>query len=144
MKRYLNFINESKILKNKILTKEQVKKAYSSYVNWDLISDIKQLSLDYLDLGLELNLLVMSEDGSIFYSIIFSHEKNESGWSEQTKVNTEGIYYYMFFTSKLNPNITSLILRNSTNELRDIISEMYPNDRIEASHHYYDDMVNNS
>ena len=61
-------------------------------------------------------------------------ENNDSFYTTSIDINTEGIYYYIFFAMK-TPN--TLLLKNSTNALRDQISEIYPNEKIVASHHYY-------
>lgn len=108
-------------------------------INWDMINMAKDLSLDYLDEGLELNILVLASRWSgsgklqVYYEG-FSHNVNTKKWykyfPEKMEIVTDGVLHYRFNlreTKSGNP-VSRCQLYN--HELYSQLSEIYQNEII--------------
>ena len=108
-------------------------------VNWDMINVAKDLSLDYLDEGLDLNIQVLasitSTAGKIqVYYEGFSHNSSTQKWykyfPEKMKIVTDGVLQYRFSlreTKSGNP-VSRCELYNY--ELSQKLSEIYKSELI--------------
>ena len=120
--RYLKSINEHS------------KDYLNSIINWEMIADAKELSLDYLDQGMILTIYVLN-DGMLLYIEIYSHDLNdvEKVWDERIIVYKFDIRYKFFLSEYVDgddyhkPTENCYIFKN---ELVDILKEMYPDEKI--------------
>ena len=106
-------------------------------INWDMINVAKDLSLDYLDEGLDLNIQVLASitAGKIqVYYEGFSHNSSTQKWykyfPEKMKIVTDGVLQYRFSlreTKSGNP-VSRCELYNY--ELSQKLSEIYKSELI--------------
>jgi hypothetical protein len=119
------------------LSKEDVKNVFESYINWDLISDTKHLSMEYLDDGLDLVIIIkykLSEDFNLVenvWSLDLSHEKEVSSWHlpsdnvyELEPIDSKSIEYFIYLRKDYD------LQRNETVDIIESILSRYPNANI--------------
>lgn len=107
-------------------------------IDWDMIQDIKDISLEYLDNGMQLLIYVeyylMSKYGEYstetMYVISFSHDKNLT--DEEYRGDDCGIEIKDFNLQKIKYNVnlhkeSGILDVKATNELRNRIRLAYPN-----------------
>ena len=129
----LNKFNES-ILDN-MWTPEQTKKAFTPFINWDLIADAKEISLDYLDKGCSLSIFVnynkyANETDSIYFKT-FNHENEYIPvWQRifPVNVNPRNIKY-RFRIHHDEYHVRHFEMDEI--EMSSILSKMYPNENID-------------
>ena len=90
-------------------------------INWDLINDAKDLALDYLDGGLELEYKI-DYNGLTVLSGVYSHNKDKQTWSgskfennvelDNEKLVVEKISNYNIMASKKRIQLIEAIKRN--------------------------------
>ena len=120
------------------ITFDSIKEELTGLVNWELIQDAEDASLDYIDIGDTLYIYV-SYGLRYFYSIEFNHSVNKNEWRR-------AIANWMVFntTDKLKSDMISYVINLSKSskhdidyrngdELRNLLSEMYPDEKIKAS-----------
>ena len=131
-----------------ILSTDEVKDKFTPYINWEMIEDIKDMSLEYLDnnliLDIEIFYDITPKDWSTvheltIYSMEYSHDIKSCSvdWHLIYEVVGEvirgNIVYKVFLFKKVyqwQPNNTS-VAKNETNELISRLEEAYPNINIE-------------
>jgi len=101
----------------------------SKFINWDLISDAKELSLDYLDEGLCLLINVRGDtifgDGILFYKESFSHDPARL---RKEYINTRLITKHLKYKFVLIDN--NMMFDSRCDEFVNILKEIYPNEKI--------------
>ena len=112
------------------LTGGDIKSIYTSWINWEMIQDIKDMALEYIDMNMELNITILPDDG---YSasrwvctISFNHNLNDIVWYEglDRLGHKEGIHYYcQLWCSKFDST-------KYQSELISRIRESYPDENI--------------
>lgn len=124
-------------------------------INWDLVGNAKDLSLDYLDEGYYLNIQVLVEDFPEFsdlfgeeegvngtrhlvYSETFSHDFNNKEYKKFFPVNTkfikeskELVYRFTFgLTERPNIYVYHKHQVKMNEELKTKLEEMFPNEKL--------------
>jgi len=148
-------IDETKIVKK--ITKELAEESFKDFVNWDLIEDLKDLSLEHIDNGYTLSYNIIYEkpynvyNGEKYYthneigvlSGIFNHTIDKvtylstSGPDKSHLLNIDSRYIkykIKLFTREL---LTSDEYKKGfeySNEILEIIKSMYPNEKISCIH----------
>ena len=118
------------------MSRVQVEELFSPYMNWDMIADAKDMSLEYLDKGLELEMIV-TVNHIIIYEMYFSHnDSNSSQWCSTNQYDVNHIDYYFDFSSPSNryksyPLDTSL--EEDLSGFLDRLKEVYPSEKIHKS-----------
>jgi len=141
--KYLKFFEA---LPKILIPKEEIEKFCTPLVNWDLIYDIKDISLDFLDNGYELYLSVdyyYKYYLSSLFCIQFNHQINITKWHDLTNIiksedftldyyKNVNFSYRFALTKKWNysKNKGGYYTKES-NQILDIIKEMYPNEEID-------------
>ena len=115
---------------------KQVEELFSPYINWEMIQDVKDLSLEYLDKGITLELYI-SVDEVVIYEMYFNHDINKSNykWNRTQQDDVDAIeYYFDFLPVKRMDNTFSVEMRREVNEdlfeFVDILKSMYPDEKI--------------
>jgi len=126
------------------LSKDDVKNVFESYVNWNLISDAKELCLEYLDEGLDLVILIKynipKEDRQknpnfylveTFWSLDLSHKKQISSWHlpsdniyELEPIDPKSIEYFIYLRKNYD------LQRNETVDFIESLLNRYPDANI--------------
>ena len=120
--KYLRRINESNI-----------EELFSPIIDMNIIYDMKDMALEYLDNNKVMRLNILYPIGTIptinifIYSVAFSHEKCIEGWNKSTDINQ------IIDESKL---LYNLVIsddgsyyredKQSTKELRERLKDVYP------------------
>ena len=126
-------------------------------INWQLVENAKDLSLDYLDEGYYLNIQVLIEDFPEFsdlfgeeegvngtrhlvYSESFSHDFNNKEYGKFFPVNTkfikeskELVYRFTFNVDRSRQNLMTSYLSNTekmNGELKTKLEEMFPTEKL--------------
>jgi hypothetical protein len=122
-------------------------------INWDLVENAKDLSLDYLDEGYYLNIQVLIEDFPEFSDLFgengtrhcvyferFSHDFNNKEYKKFFPVNTkfikeskELVYRFTFSVDRSRQSLMTSYLSNTdkmNKELKDKLEEMFPNEKL--------------
>jgi hypothetical protein len=103
-------------------------------INWQMINMAKDLSLDYLDKGLELSIQVIASitpaAGKIqVYYEHFSHKSNSTKWykyfPEKMKIVTDGVLQYRFSLRETNSGNPVSRCELYNYELSQKLSEIY-------------------
>ena len=110
---------------------------FKNLINWEMIQEAKDLSLEYLDKGLLLRIDVFN-NRHLLYQEIFSHDKSElvCRWVNNIYKTTAFTYkFYLFdsFLSAVDPNhkgVPSTISLECRDELVEILKEIYPEEII--------------
>lgn len=110
------------------------------YINWNMIEDAKEISLEYLDEGytLYINIVNIATNQKI-YGIMYNHDVSIGRWKITNKITNRNIHYYdndkfigYFFSIQKNEKSNFQYLNEFSNQLID----MYPN--------YWIDNINNN
>lgn len=108
-------------------------------INWQMINMAKDLSLDYLDKGLELSIQVIASitpaAGKIqVYYEHFSHKSNSTKWykyfPEKMKIVTDGVLQYRFSLRETNSGNPVSRCELYNYELSQKLSEIYKSELI--------------
>jgi hypothetical protein len=126
-------------------------------INWELVENAKDLSLDYLDEGYYLNIQVLIEDFPEFsdlfgeeegvngtrhlvYFETFSHDFNNKEYKKFFPVNTkfikeskELVYRFSFNVDRSRQNLMTSYLSNTdkmNGELKTKLEEMFPTEKL--------------
>lgn len=108
-------------------------------INWQMINIAKDLSLDYLDEGLELSIQILASKFSgeqkinVYYEQ-FSHKSNYIKWykyfPEKMKIVTDGLLQYKFTLKETTSGKPVSRCQMYNSELYDQLSEIYKNETI--------------
>ena len=108
-------------------------------INWQMINMAKDLSLDYLDEGLELSIQILASKFSgeqkinVYYEQ-FSHKSNYIKWykyfPEKMKIVTGGLLQYRFMLRETTSGKPVSRCQMYNSELYDQLSEIYKNETI--------------
>ena len=127
--KYLKSINEVGSYIGHMTSSEKVKDIFTPFINWDLIEDVKDMSLEYIDLDMTLNLSVKQNDVWI-YAVLFNHNMNDVTWFNVNMYNITPIqsggdlkYQLELCTNLFDTKVYDLELINRA-------SEAYPNENI--------------
>lgn len=107
----------------------------SQFINWKMISDIKDMSLEYIDEGYTLHIFVFYTMNNGISAktmrLTFNHKQSDIDWGIHRDIEKkENIYYKVRLISKKAGNF---ILNNEkTIELVDRIKGAYPNEKVGA------------
>lgn len=128
-----------------------VKDVFEPYINWNLVEDVKDMSLEYIDEGINLNIEVNYKDNDNNYYILtiyFNHDETNIYWNpgndrssskdvlfthltegpyELEPIDKSKILYYFYFTI----DGYGVINRD---ELLSRIKETYPDENINKEH----------
>lgn len=108
-------------------------------INWQMINMAKDLSLDYLDEGLELSIQVLAskfsgEQKTQVYYEHFSHKSNSIKWykyfPEKMKIVTDGLLQYKFMLREATSGKPVSRCQMYNDELWSQLSEIYKNETI--------------
>ena len=128
-----------------VLNSEEVSSLFKPMIDWDLISDVKDMSLEYLDNNMILVISIKTcistpslVNGYGYKSIYlerFSHQKDSSGWSSITNIfdikevvgKNDLVYIFQLTTDNPKSKYYASIIPDETKELVDRIKEYYPN-----------------
>ena len=86
----------------KPLGMDETKRIYSPLINWEMILDLKEMSLEYLDKGARLDMSIVVKD-TIIYELWFNHDGSKIEWFDRLYKNEydewvgnkEDIKYYI-------------------------------------------------
>ena len=117
--RYLKSINEHN------------KDYFNDLINWEMIADAKELSLDYLDQGMLFSIYVLN-GGRQVYREHYSHDPNEV---EKVWVDNDyklDIQYKFFLSEHVKGDYIrpTPISHEARNMLVDELKKMYPDEKI--------------
>ena len=113
-------------------SEEDTEKVFKPYINWDMISDLKELSLDYLDDGFILRIRVKYETPKTLASLLADHvyllDFKQSALTSRFSVPNHNVYnlepidkrfinYYIFIPMLDKQKVKNIV---------EILSEMYP------------------
>lgn len=145
--KYLKIFNEtleSKVFELQISGFEEsdIQDVFEPYINFELIKDAQDMSLDYIDDGMTLNLEITYDDIYYFYYMRYNHSGPVSSWMVGFVNNlTEGPYelepidkskiVYLFYFNGSDRKIK----QEANNELESRLREAYPDYRY-ASYNY--------
>lgn len=112
-----------------------------SNIDWNMIEDVKDMSLEYIDLGMTLNMNIRYSDYNnyvnVVYFLVFDHNVNKSDWLnlkiKKNTFNKDNIMYgfYLFNKHELAAlPMCAIVTYDATNSLVSRIKEAYPNARI--------------
>lgn len=107
----------------------------SQFINWKMISDIKDMSLEYIDNEYTLHIFVfytMNNGISVkTMRLTFNHTQSDIDWGIHRDIEKkENIYYRVRLIGKKSGDF---ILNNEkTIELVDRIKDAYPNEKVSA------------
>lgn len=62
------------------LSKEDVEKIYTPFINWNLIFDIQDMALEYIDDNFHLTVCVYINDVIELYKLNFKHGHKDTNW----------------------------------------------------------------
>lgn len=109
----------------------------SQFINWKMISDIKDMSLEYIDEGYTLNITVFSimHNNGIspkIMKLVFNHTQSDIIWGIPRVVEKEDISYRVKLVYKhgkfdSNKKISEIL---KTSELLKRINDSYPNEKV--------------
>lgn len=131
----MKYLKTYKLFESTGFTESDIKDVFESYINWDLIRDAQDMSLEYLDEGMKFNLEITYDDYYIYY-MRFSNDANLSEWKIGMMNDlTEGPYelepidksklIYQFYLTK-----DGLYNKSANEELESRIKEAYPNENV--------------
>jgi len=118
------------------LDKEDTKNVFESYINWNMIHNLKDIALEYLDNGLTLIVRIRYNDEAyhkekytnIIYTICFKHECDVSTFSTPSfniynlePIDKSRIQYHIFIVNK---DVDTM--KKETSEVIEILGDMYP------------------
>jgi hypothetical protein len=118
------------------LDKEDTKNVFEPYINWNMIYDLKDLALEYLDRGLTLIVRVRYNDEvyhkekytNIIYTICYKHESSASTFSTPSfniydlePIDKSRVLYQISIVDKNSDR-----MEKETSEVIEILREMYP------------------
>ena len=137
----------------KVNNKTDIHKEYSDLINWEMISDAKDMALEYIDTDLTLMISIRGTNKDVYpgnnsftiCEIYYNHEKNVEYWYNQPQMHNRlnGIDVYIHYELNLSKDINNLVNtqlhfsdRNMINELLleliDRVKRAYPNLHIRA------------
>jgi hypothetical protein len=113
-----------------------IKSVFESCINWNLVRDVEEMSLDYIDNDMILNLEITYDKKYYIYFMRYDHSGSKSDWMTGSFNSlTEGPYelepidktkiVYQFYLTK-----DEMIQKEADNELESRIKEAYPNENI--------------
>lgn len=120
-----------------------VKDVFESYINWNLIEDTKNMSLEYIDEGMSLGVEISYINHYVYY-IRYDHTGIYNEWEPGSFNNlTEGPYelepidrnkiIYQFYLEK-----NGMIEKESDKELELRVKEAYPDENINPKYSFSD------
>jgi len=127
----VKYLKTYKLFESNGSTESELKDLFEPYINWDLIEDAKDMSLEYLDEGMRLFLEIAYDYKYYIYYMGFSNYENFSEWT--TYFLTKDSLY------KIKPIDKSKVrylfrlngsYNNFEEELVSRIKEAYPNEKI--------------
>ena len=121
---------------NEVFNKEHTQKVFESIIRWDMIQDVKDMSLEYLDMNMKLYLGVCYKSKvrlADLYEINYTHGLNKSYWGPIPEYcakfpNPDKLLYSIIIYEPCMSDGWTRYDRNegATNEIVDRIREMYP------------------
>lgn len=130
--KYIKVFEEYKFIKVTKLVEDYL----SKLINWDMIKDIKDMSLEYLDEGYELMIWIYNNSGNehqLVYFIGFSHSDCEEEWQDLDhifKLGDETEYRIRF--RRHNGVVICDMNDIGMKEFNDRIKAAYPNENIKC------------
>lgn len=132
----MKYLKTYKLFESIGFTESDIKDVFEPYINWDLIRDAQDMSLEYLDEGMKFNLEITYDDKYYIYYMRFSNDENFSEWKIGMMNDlTEGLYelepidksklIYQFYLTK-----DGLYNKSADEELESRIKEAYPNENV--------------
>lgn len=121
-----------------------IKDVFEPYINWNLVRDVEEMSLEYIDDGMMLSLEVTYDKSYYIYHMRYDHSGSTSAWMTGSFNDlTEGPYelepidktkmVYQFYLTK-----NDMIQKEADNELESRIKESYPNENINPRYSFSD------
>lgn len=103
-----------------------------NHINWEMIEDIKDMSLEYLDEGFTLNIIIIEKSypivpSNFFINIEYNH-RGEIKEGDLDKYDYISEYKFGYSISLMNKSYDNPVNINKTNELMDRIRYAYPNE----------------
>ena len=128
----MKYLNSYKLYEG-VLSKEEVEQIYTPIINWDLINDAKDMSLEYLDNGAQIVIGVIDVCLNTIYYEEFSHLLNNKLWyrTNDGMSHSQLTYKFMVFNRKENSNV--IIWRDDCKELIDRLRRAYPKEKIKQN-----------
>lgn len=126
--KYLASINEK-------YNKEKCEEVFSPLIDWNFVEDLKDMSLEYLDMGgvLFLSFIYLSGKNNQheLFRLIYSHDSLYNFWYEVNEIfvkfpNVKKLFYKFNIDFRSENHDVKLI----NNELRERVVEAYPNIKI--------------
>jgi len=113
-----------------------IKSVFEPYINWNLVRDVEEMSLEYIDNDMILNLEITYDKKYYIYFMRYDHSGSNGGWMIGSFNSlTEGPYelepidkskmVYQFYLTK-----DEMIQKEADNELESRIKEAYPDENI--------------
>ena len=125
---------------------------YKSKINYDLVHDLIDLSMDLIDLGLTINIQVHFKDTHKMFLICYDHntkmvEKFFNSFANSYEIYEENEYHFSYSNIPLPAILLPVIslgaiqigmsnnkiwkdVYNNSKEIESIIREMYPDEKI--------------
>jgi len=128
-------INVNESILGEIWSSGQVDKVFTPLVNWELIADAKDLSLDYLDNGCWLSIYIKykfdNRADSVIYTESFSHDNSIKCWQPCYILNVDKrnlVYYFKLYHLNRSNNFGKF--DDEIGEIISILKEMHPDENI--------------
>lgn len=128
---------------------EEVERIFTPMINWNLINDVKDMSLELIDWGYYLTIFVYRDGGSELYKLNFDHTHNETKWFElhgyrnaylqpnqdisyRISLDTDPDFDWQMYLKNKYFN-SNFFINKKENDMEDLLGrvrETYPNEKI--------------